>query len=92
MAIHSKLYGIQQFSAVIQHSPHDLQTVEFARKSSQNCDTKSMFPLKVKSKSKLNNEAYKVNFASTERLKKSAIPYMQRLLNKNSQSKEKDKT
>ena len=66
--------------------------LEFARKSSQNCDTKSMFPLKVKSKSKLNNEAYKVNFASTERLKKSAIPYMQRLLNKNSQSKEKDKT
>ena len=35
-----------------------------------------------------NNEKFDVKFANTERLKKSSIPYMQRILNSENMSKE----
>ena len=57
-------------------------------KFAQNClnheKTKGMFPLKTPSSYALrNNEKYQVNFASTDRLLKSSIPMMQRMLNEN---------
>ena len=42
-----------------------------------------MFPLNIKRRSLRNQNKYSVKFGSTERYKKSAIPYMQNLLNEN---------
>ena len=57
--------------------------LKFAKACLQNENTKTMFPLSdiehdidIREK-----EQYKVTFARTERLKRSAIPFMQRLLN-----------
>ena len=54
----------------------------------QNClnheKTKGMLPLKTPGSYALRNfEKYQVNFASTDRLLKSSIPMMQRMLNEN---------
>ena len=57
--------------------------LNFAIKCSQNKKVKDMFPL-TKKMHQMNTrkiEKYYVNHAHTERLQKSAVPYMQRLLN-----------
>ena len=61
--------------------------LKFAKNSTKNDKTDKFFPLKNK-KHKMKkriNEKFLVKFAKTERFKKSSIPYMQRLLNKNNQ-------
>ena len=57
--------------------------LKFAKKCTQNEKTFNMFPInKIYHSMKLRNqEKYVVKFANTDRLKNSAIPYMQRLLN-----------
>ena len=57
--------------------------LKFAKKCTQNEKTFNMFPINKNYHSmKLRNrEKYVVKFANTDRLKNSAIPYMQRLLN-----------
>ena len=57
--------------------------LKFARKCLKNERTKQMFPLRItKHCMKMREEEkYFVQHAKNERLKKSAIPYMQRLLN-----------
>ena len=59
--------------------------LKFAKKCTQNEKTQSMFPLKRKFHEMeiRNSEEYQVNHANTERMKKSAIPNMQRILNGN---------
>ena len=59
--------------------------LKFAKKCTQNEKTQSMFPLKRKLHEMeiRNSEEYQVNHANTERMKKSAIPNMQRILNGN---------
>ena len=50
---------------------------------SENEKTKNMFPIRNQQNKKTRKqEQYLVNFAYNKRLKNSAIPYMQRLLNK----------
>ena len=68
--------------------------LDFAKKCTTNEKTKNMFPLKTKRLNNItrNKEVYKTTKARTERLKKSSIPYMQELLNKNEQRKEKYNT
>ena len=44
---------------------------------------KHFHPMKIR-----NNEKFDVKFANTERLKKSSIPYMQRILNSENMTKE----
>ena len=59
---------------------------KFAKKCLQNEKTDNLFPLNKHThnmKSRM-TEKFKVKFAHTERLKKSSIPYMQRLLNNDS--------
>ena len=59
--------------------------LNFALKCTKNKKTVDMFP-KVNRKHSMktrNPEVYKVQFANTERLKKSPIIYMQKLLNDN---------
>ena len=56
--------------------------LKFARSSSKNTFTSSMFPKNEENSfNTRNHESYKVQFARTFRLYQSAIPYMQRLLN-----------
>ena len=59
--------------------------LNFARKCTKNEKMKHMFPLNVKAHSMDTryDDKYKVQFANTERLKNSAIIYMQNLLNEN---------
>ena len=59
--------------------------LNFAKKCVKNKKLKSMFPLNDKNHPMelRENETYKVQFAHNERLKKSSIVYMQRLLNQN---------
>ena len=65
---------------------------KFANKSSKSLNerAKNMFPRKEKihQMNKRNEEVFIVNYANTERLKKSSIPYMQRILNCESMLKE----
>ena len=57
----------------------------FARQCLKYEKTKEMFPLNTESDINLrNSEKFIINFASTARLQKCAIPIMQRLLNENS--------
>ena len=53
----------------------------FAIKCTRNPKTSSMFPINHKPHNMRNPEKYHVTHANTNRLAKSAIPYMQRLLN-----------
>ena len=79
----------------------DLDTLEIRREElahnfAINCvksdkdNVKNMFPVRnhPKNNIKRKTEKYFVNYANTERLKKSSIPYMQRLLNKTQKLKE----
>ena len=65
--------------------------LNFAQKCLKNAKTKSMFPenKKIHSMETRNEEKYLVQYANTERLRKSSIIYMQNLLNMNEQSKVK---
>ena len=58
-------------------------SLRFARKCLENEKMKSMFPLNKKSHPMdiRKDEKFRVQFSNTERLRNSAIPYMQRLLN-----------
>ena len=55
----------------------------FALKCTKNPKTRSMFPLNSKPRNLRNPEKYHVTHANTNRLAKSAIPFMQKLLNVN---------
>ena len=57
--------------------------LKFAQKCTQSEKTENLFPLKKKNHDMevRNPEKFIVNYANTERLKKSAIPNMQRMLN-----------
>ena len=59
--------------------------LSFARKctKSTNTQVRSMFPLNDNESNTRHREEYSVEMAHTERYKKSAVPYMQRLLNTN---------
>ena len=61
--------------------------LNFAKKCTKNEKTKSMFPLNETEVNTRNREHYKVTSAKTDRLARSAIPYMQRLLNANHKRK-----
>ena len=62
-----------------------LLCVKFAKKCTVNENTKYMFKRRSTLRNTRNQEKYIVTFANTERLKMSAIPYMQRLLNEDKQ-------
>ena len=55
--------------------------LNFAKKCTKYEKTKEMFPLNEVTVNTRNHEKYRVTSAKTDRLSKSAIPYMQRLLN-----------
>ena len=59
--------------------------LKFAQKCTKNEKTQKMFPLNRKNHhmDTRNREKYLVQFANTERLRKSSIIYMQKLLNQN---------
>ena len=63
--------------------------LNFAEKCIKNDKLKSMFPLNVKSHQMelRNEEIFNVNHANTERCMKFSIPYVQRLLNRETQHK-----
>ena len=65
----------------------EILCLKLATTSTQNEKTDKFFPLNQKQHTmkKRKNEKYKVNYARTERLKNSSIPYMQRLLNQRNQ-------
>ena len=56
--------------------------LNFANKCIKREDSADMFPRNTNTTNTRNTEAFNVTKAKTERLAKSAIPYMQRLLNK----------
>ena len=67
----------------------DKLCLKFAKKSIENRNTKitKMFPENELIRDRSRKEKYKVNYARTERLKRSSIPFMQRLLNKDENKK-----
>ena len=67
----------------------ELLCLKFAQKCFKNPQTKNMFPenKKMHTMETRNPEKFQVNHANTERLKKSAIIYMQYLLNENEHKK-----
>ena len=65
--------------------------LKFAKSSVKNKDMKGIFPLNevISPIETRFREVYKVTKSRTERLKNSAVPYMQRLLNSDAQKKKK---
>ena len=61
--------------------------LNFAKKCIKNNSTSWMFPVNVSNVETRNREKFQVTRAKTERLFKSAIPYMQRLLDAHSSNK-----
>ena len=61
--------------------------LSFAKKCIKHEKAKQLFPLNNHIKHLRNSERFKVNFASSERYKKSSIPYMQNLLNQDESKK-----
>ena len=60
----------------------ELLCLKFAKKCTKSSQVKDMFPINPMLNMKMRHpEKYKVNMARTDRLKDSAIPFMQRLLN-----------
>ena len=57
--------------------------LSFAKKCSENVETKHMFPKNEKITNTRISEKYKIPHCNTERLRKSAIPSMARILNEN---------
>ena len=57
--------------------------LNFAKKCLKGDKTKDMFPVNTNTTNTRNHEVYQVTNAKTGRLAKSAIPFMQRLLNAN---------
>ena len=57
--------------------------LSFAKKCTKSERNRDMFPLKNQVRSTRKPEKYQVTFCHTDRLKNSAIPYMQKLLNAN---------
>ena len=55
--------------------------LKFANNSLQGEKSSRMFPLNENKQNTFKGEKFKVKYAKTERLRKSSIPYMQRLLN-----------
>ena len=55
--------------------------LSFAKKCIKHEKAKSLFPLNNHVKCLRNSEKFKVNFATSERYRKSSIPYLQKLLN-----------
>ena len=76
-------------SALIKVDLDDLKTrrenlcLNFAKKCLESDKTQELFPLNENNHvmKGRNTEKYQVNFANTDRLKNSSLPYMQRLLN-----------
>ena len=64
--------------------------LKFAQKCLKNDKVKNMFPLKLNQMKKRKSEKFKVKFSKTKRYRKSAIPYMVKLLNINNNTKEKN--
>ena len=61
----------------------EILSLKFAKKCLENEKMKNMFPLNEKSHqmNTRKGEKYRVQYSNTERLKNSAITYMQNLLN-----------
>ena len=55
--------------------------LNFAKKSLKHEKVRNLFPVKDLKRQLRNTEVFKVNFATTNRYKKSSVPYMQNLLN-----------
>ena len=64
--------------------------MNFAKKCLINRKVQSMFPSRINKRSLRYNNKYLVKFATTERYRKSAIPYMQNLLNEQQNEKEQN--
>ena len=64
-------------------------SLKFAIKCTKNDKTKDIFPLNAKPADTRYHEKYSVTRAKTDRLANSAVPFMQRLLNKHEQQKKK---
>ena len=60
-------------------------SLKFAKNCVKNELTSELFPLN----NNRNRDKFKVTHANTDRLKNSAVPYLQRLLNANQKNKEK---
>ena len=79
-------------SVIIDSKPSCLSIImpiDFAKKCLRNQKVKSIFPLNNNKRSLRNQYKYLVKFATTERYRKSAVPYMQNLLNEYERVKEK---
>ena len=63
--------------------------LNFAKKCLKNDKAKSIFPLKISKRTLRNHNKYVVKFAANERYRKSAVPYMQNLLNEDEKIKQK---
>ena len=59
----------------------EMLCLNFAKKCLRNSKAESMFPINNSKRIVRNQNRFHVNFAARERYRKSAIPYMQNLLN-----------
>ena len=75
--------ALKQINLQTLHSRREYLCLKFAENCLQNEKTKKMFPVKSTLSKARKKEKFAVKFARTNRLKQSAIPQMQRMLNAN---------
>ena len=84
--------GLEYLNLQTLEQRRELLCLRFAKKCLQNEKVKDMFPKKISvhKMKKRRNKSFKENNTKTKRYGKSAIPYMQKLLNKDSEKKNKE--
>ena len=81
--------GLRKLNIPTLEKRRELLCLRFAKRCLENDKVKNLFP-KVQTKHKMkkrNEKKYKENKTKTTRYKKSAIPFMQKLLNKENEEK-----
>ena len=83
--------GLKQVNMESLHDRRELICLKFAKKALKLDNFKKMFPIQkqLHEMKTRNKKKYFVNYAQTERYRKSSIPSMQRLLNRNESSMNK---
>ena len=81
--------SLQYLNLTTLYERRNLLCLTFGKKTLKNKKMQNMFPFKkeVRCQERRKTEKFKVNKAHTERLRMSAIPYIQRLLNSENQRK-----
>ena len=80
---------LEMYGLTTSHEQREARYLNFSLKCLEHTRNQRIFPVNTRTHGQglVSKEAFEVNWARTEKYKKSAIPYCQRLLNKHKKAK-----